>query len=88
MVARLFTVSGRVQGVGFRNFVQRAAVPLAIKGYARNLADGRVEVLAMGTAAAVDDLAGRLAIGPRWAQVRGVAAQESAMLDYEGFHIR
>lgn len=88
MSSRLFTVSGRVQGVGFRNFVQREAVRLGVKGYAKNLADGRVEVLAMGSAAALDELAGLLAKGPRWAEVRGVAEMESALLDYEGFHIR
>jgi acylphosphatase len=88
MQSRLFKVSGRVQGVGFRNFVQREAVRLGVKGYAKNLADGHVEVLAMGSAATLDELAGCLAKGPRWAEVRGVAVMESALLDYEGFHIR
>ena len=88
MAARVFTVSGRVQGVGFRNFVQKEAVRLGIRGYAENLADGRVEVLAVGTEANLDELARRLALGPSWAEVRHVAVVESPMLDYEGFHIR
>lgn len=88
MVARLFTVSGRVQGVGFRNFVQREAVRLGLCGYAKNLADSSVEVLAIGGEAKLDELAGRLTLGPSWAEVRHVAVMESPMLDYEGFHIR
>jgi acylphosphatase len=45
-------------------------------------------VLAVGPAADVKELAGRLAKGPAWASVRHVASEESPMLDYEGFHIR
>jgi acylphosphatase len=88
MSARLFTVSGRVQGVGFRNFVRKEALYLQLRGYAKNLADGRVEVLAIGGEAELSELAGRLAKGPAWAEVRHVASTETAMLDYEGFDIR
>lgn len=41
-------VSGRVQGVGFRFFVQRAAAEAGVAGWVRNLPDGRVEILAQG----------------------------------------
>ena len=47
--ARRFLVRGRVQGVGFRWFVEREAHMLGIAGWVRNNADGSVEVLAMGT---------------------------------------
>lgn len=90
MKAQLALVSGRVQGVGFRNFVQREANRLALRGYARNLDDGRVEVLAMGNnAARLDELIALLRRGPRWADVRHVEVSEAApVLDLEGFHIR
>ena len=88
MKAQIAHVAGRVQGVGFRNFVQREASRLGLSGYAKNLADGRVEVLAMGPAAALDELSGLLHRGPRWAEVRTVETREAPMLDLEGFHIR
>lgn len=90
MKAQLALVSGRVQGVGFRNFVQREANRLQLRGYARNLDDGRVEVLAMSSnAARLDELIALLHRGPRWADVRHVEVSEAApMLDLEGFHIR
>ena len=78
---------GRVQGVGFRNFVQRAAVQLGVGGYARNLADGSVEVYAIGTSAQLADLNGLLRQGPRWADVHGVDEQEAALESRQGFLI-
>ncbi len=65
-VARRFFVRGRVQGVGFRYFVERHAGELGVTGYARNLDDGRVEVYAAGPRNAVDELARMLRQGPRW----------------------
>lgn len=81
MPARLFTVSGRVQGVGFRNFVRKEALRLGVRGYAKNLLSGDVEVLAMGDEEALNELAGRLAKGPMWASVRHVAARDAAGLE-------
>ena len=43
-----FTVSGRVQGVGFRNWAQKTAQKMNISGWVRNLSDGRVEIKALG----------------------------------------
>jgi acylphosphatase len=77
MVARRYFVRGRVQGVGFRWFVERVAAELGLEGYVRNLDDGRVEVYAAGPAAKLSELAGRLWIGPRLADVRGVEEQEA-----------
>ena len=54
--ARRWYVRGRVQGVGYRYFAQRAAVSLGLTGYARNLDDGRVEVYAAGPAGKVAEL--------------------------------
>ena len=54
MICRRSLVSGRVQGVFYRASCVRKALALGVTGYARNLHDGRVEVLACGDAAAVE----------------------------------
>jgi acylphosphatase len=86
--ARRYLVSGRVQGVGFRWFVEHSAQGLGLTGFARNLDDGRVEVQAQGTAAQLADLEGALWTGPRMADVRGVESSEMAPGDWHGFRIR
>ena len=65
-------IRGRVQGVGFRWFVVREARRLDLLGYARNQADGSVEVVAVGDAGAVDSLRARLQAGPPGARVDAV----------------
>jgi acylphosphatase len=85
--AKRWFVRGRVQGVGYRNFAQRAAVELGLTGYTRNLDDGRVEVYAVGAVAKLSELAGRLYTGPRWSEVRGVEEQEAAIQEYGSFRI-
>ena len=80
-------MSGRVQGVGYRYFVERHAGTLRIDGYARNLDDGRVEVYAAGPRDAVVELARLLGQGPRWSDVRGVDEREAAPEDCHGFRI-
>jgi acylphosphatase len=74
--ARRFLIRGRVQGVGFRWFVEREAHILGIPGWVRNNHDGSVEVLAMGTREQLAGLRSRLQEGPRAARVDGV--EESA----------
>ncbi len=86
-IARRYFVEGRVQGVGFRFFVERAAMELGLAGYTRNLADGRVEVYAIGPAEKLDDLAARLWQGPRMASVRRVEESDAPILDYSDFRI-
>ena len=86
-IARRWFVHGRVQGVGFRYFVERSARELALTGYARNLDDGRVEVYAAGPAPKIAQLAGLLRVGPRWADVRGVDEQEAAVERHRDFTI-
>jgi acylphosphatase len=85
--ARRWFIRGRVQGVGYRYFAQRAAVELGLTGYARNLDDGRVEVYAVGPVAKLSELAGMLYRGPRWSDVRGVEEQEAAVQEYGSFRI-
>jgi len=87
LTARRFFIRGRVQGVGFRYFVERAAIERGIRGYARNLADGRVEVYAVGSEEKMGELAGLLREGPRWADVRGVEEREAPVQKYSAFRI-
>jgi acylphosphatase len=70
--ARRYVVRGRVQGVGFRWFVEREAHLLGIAGWVRNNHDGSVEVLAQGTRDQLSGLHSRLREGPRAARVDNV----------------
>lgn len=72
MAAERFLVSGKVQGVWFRASTRDVAVRLGLRGYARNLADGRVDVLAAGDAMAIEALAEWLQHGPPLARVDAV----------------
>jgi acylphosphatase len=71
-VSTRFVVSGVVQGVGFRWFVARHARALGLAGYARNLPDGRVEVVVSGPDEALPALERLLRAGPANAQVQGL----------------
>ena len=71
-IARRCLVAGRVQGVFFRASTRARATALGVTGHARNLPDGRVEVLACGSAAAVQALCDWLWEGPPAAEVRAV----------------
>jgi acylphosphatase len=71
-VARKFIISGEVQGVGFRFFAQRSAATHQVKGYVRNLPDGRVEALAEGEAENVEAFKRDLSAGPKHAVVENV----------------
>lgn len=87
-IARKYLVRGRVQGVGYRYFVERAASSLGIAGYVRNLDDGRVEVYAVGLPEQLSELAGLLWKGPRMAIVRGVDEHDAHVQKIEGFIAR
>lgn len=79
--ARRFLVRGRVQGVGFRWFVEREAHILGIAGWVRNNHDGSVEVLAQGTRDQLSGLHGCLREGPRAARVDAVEVSEARPVD-------
>ncbi len=72
MAAARFLVSGKVQGVWFRASTRDVALGLGLRGYASNLADGRVEVLACGTPKSIEALAAWLQHGPPLARVDAV----------------
>jgi acylphosphatase len=76
--ARRFLVRGRVQGVGFRWFVEREAHILGIAGWVRNNHDGSVEVLAQGTRDQLSGLHSRLREGPRAARVDAVEVSDAS----------
>ena len=79
MIARRFLVRGRVQGVGFRWFVEREARTLGIAGWVRNNADGAVEVFAQGTGEQLSALREQLQRGPRAARVDDVDEADANM---------
>ena len=70
------TVSGIVQGVGFRYFVYRTARDHQISGWVRNAADGTVEILAQGEESHLNGFMQTVRIGPRFASVKGVKVEE------------
>jgi len=74
--SRRFLVRGRVQGVGFRWFVERQAHILGVAGWVRNNADGAVEVFAQGTREQISNLHSQLMQGPRAARVDTVEVSE------------
>ena len=78
-------VRGRVQGVFYRASTQQKARELGITGWARNLPDGSVEVLACGGEAALEELLAWLRVGPPHARVDGVAWELVEEQDVEGF---
>ncbi len=77
MHARRFLVRGRVQGVGFRWYVEREARALGVSGWVRNNYDGTVEVLAMGSHEQLSTLRRKLQQGPRAARVDAVDESEA-----------
>ena len=85
MVRRRVLVRGRVQGVGFRYTLARAAQTRGVAGFARNLADGAVEAVFEGDPEAVDSLVRVAHEGPRGASVDGVEVFEEEPEGLAGF---
>lgn len=73
---RRWTISGRVQGVGFRFFAKRLADSLALSGWVRNLPDGRVEMVAGGGEDALERFEQGIKEGPPAARVERVATSQ------------
>ncbi|NOY15101.1 MAG: acylphosphatase [bacterium] len=74
-------VSGLVQGVGYRNFAQRKALELGLSGWVRNLADGRVEVMAIGKKDQLLKFINHLKRGPVLAKVDGLQIKQIRPID-------
>ena len=77
-----------MQGVGYRYFVLRHAEELGLAGYAKNQADGTVEVVAEGADSALRKLEERLNEGPSFAHVSGVEREAIPERGASGFHVR
>ena len=82
-VARKFFISGIVQGVGFRFFVQRSAARHQVLGYVQNLKDGRVEAFAEGNEKAVEAFKHDLTTGPIYSVVKEI---EELVLEPTGLY--
>lgn len=80
-------VSGRVQGVGFRAYVRRWALDVALAGYVENLSDGRVEVVAEGERRDLEHLLHLLKRGPAHAEVAQVEVSWSEPSHLEDFYV-
>ncbi len=88
MPAFRYLVRGRVQGVGYRYYALQQAEELRVSGFARNLPDGRVEVVGEGPDEALDDFEARLRQGPAFAQVDGLEREPLDPRGDAGFHVR
>jgi acylphosphatase len=90
VTARRYLLGGLVQGVGFRWFVHRHAARLRLRGWAQNLPDGRVEVVAEGSDEAITELETLLRQGPSQAQVDAmdIAELPPSAVGRSGFDIR
>lgn len=83
-----YLVSGQVQGVFFRASARKQALARGLTGWARNLPDGRVEVVACGEETELNGLRDWLWTGPARARVEQVSAEPLPVLDSSGFEIR
>lgn len=81
-------VTGRVQGVGFRNFVKKNADQLNVAGYAKNLVDKRVEFILQGESVVISVLLGKINRGPIFASVKVMEFDElDSSEQYRGFSV-
>jgi acylphosphatase len=87
LIARRAIVSGRVQGVGFRFFAERAARRAGVRGWVRNLPDGSVETLVEGEETAVTRYLDEIRKGPLGGRVTDVRVEERNPERFESFHI-
>jgi acylphosphatase len=85
--AKRWLISGRVQGVGFRYFVQKRSTELGLAGWVKNLDDGRVEVYAAGSPEKLAELSAALHAGPISSDVRTVEQRDDHVANVSGFRI-
>jgi len=84
---RRYVISGRVQGVGFRWFVELEAVTIGVTGWVRNCENGDVEVMATGTREQHVTLRRKLQEGPRAARVDHISESGEPLLETPSFRI-
>ncbi len=81
-------VSGIVQGVGFRYFTTRVARELGIKGFVKNLPDGRVYIYAIGEEESLEKFISTVRQGPPLAVVRDVEVRNAQVREFERFEVK
>jgi acylphosphatase len=87
-ISKHYWVSGKVQGVWFRMATQKQAQQLGVTGWVKNLADGRVEVLASGDAVSLNTLTQWLHEGPELAQVTEVLMEDTPLQLFDRFAVK
>jgi acylphosphatase len=88
VIAKQVRITGRVQGVGFRDWLVTTARGLGLSGWVRNRSDGSVEAFFSGDAGAVDDCIRACRVGPRLAAVDQVKVSPAEATEMRGFAIR
>lgn len=83
---RLF-ITGSVQGIFFRQFIKDKADKIGVKGYARNLEDGRVEIFIEGNKDNVEQMLAFCKQGPQHAQIRSIEEKQESFQDFKEFKI-
>ena len=81
-------VSGRVQGVFFRDNTRRKAIELGLNGYAKNLPDGNVEIVAQGGEKKINELVDFIKKGPGIAKVKNIQIKHKRLENFRSFEIR
>ena len=76
MIIRHYLISGKVQGVGYRQFALKQALAIGLKGQVRNLRDGRVEIIASGSETQIRPFEAMLAKGPKNSSIEGIERVE------------
>ena len=84
----LVTITGRVQGVWFRDWTQRKALALGLAGWVRNRRDGRVEALFCGPVDDVEAMIGKCQSGSPLSRVDEIQTSEYKIYDGQGFEVR
>ena len=80
-------IQGAVQGIFFRTFVKENAERHNVKGFVRNLEDGRVEVFLEGSAEDVDKMIELCKVGPKHSDIKNVEIREERFQDFKTFKI-
>lgn len=86
-IAVRLLIEGRVQGVGYRQWMAGSARGLGLRGFVRNLADGRVEAIVAGQPEGIEQLVRRAGRGPKSAWVSNVVREAAAFPEQTGFDI-
>ncbi len=86
-IAVRLLIEGRVQGVGYRQWMAGSARGLGLRGFVRNLADGRVEAIVAGPPESAEQLIRRAARGPKSAWVSNVSREATTAPTQTGFDI-